>query len=74
MTEGPADERGGRHMTPSAIGIIAGMLLGIAGAFGGFGAFVIVLFLGAVGFVVGRVLEGKTDVESFFGRWGRRRE
>ena len=60
-------------MSPSATGLIAGMLLGIAGAFGGFGAFVIVLFLGAVGFIVGRVLEGRTDVESMFSDWGRRR-
>lgn len=59
-------------MTPSSIGLVAGMLLGIAGAFGGFGAFVIVLFLGAVGFVAGRFAEGARDVNELLGGRNRR--
>ncbi|SEM72306.1 hypothetical protein [Nonomuraea pusilla] len=39
------------------IGMIAGMVLGIVGAFGGLGPFLIVLVLGALGFLLGRVAE-----------------
>jgi nitrate/nitrite transporter NarK len=52
-------------MRPSFIGLIVGLVLGIAGAFGGFGAFVLVAVLGAVGFIVGKVLEGQIDVSSY---------
>ncbi|GAA3800361.1 hypothetical protein [Streptomyces chiangmaiensis] len=50
----------------AVIGMIAGMALGFAGYFGGFGAFLLVAALGAVGFVVGRFLEGDLDVDEFF--------
>ncbi|WP_214323645.1 hypothetical protein [Nonomuraea sediminis] len=40
------------------IGMAVGMVLGLAGAFGGLGAFLLVLVLGAVGLLVGRVLQG----------------
>ncbi|KUJ40818.1 hypothetical protein MBT84_32650 [Streptomyces sp. MBT84] len=50
----------------AVIGMIAGMALGFAGYFGGFGAFLLVAALGAVGFVVGRFLEGDLDVDDFF--------
>lgn len=39
-------------MSLAVIGMIAGMALGFAGYFGGFGAFLLVAALGAVGFVV----------------------
>lgn len=38
-------------MSLAVIGMIAGMALGFAGYFGGFGAFLLVAALGAVGFV-----------------------
>ncbi|MFE1288988.1 hypothetical protein [Streptomyces sp. NPDC058751] len=61
-------------MSLAVIGMIAGMALGFAGYFGGFGAFLLVAALGAVGFVVGRLLEGDLDVGDFFrARDGRRR-
>ncbi|MET9041453.1 hypothetical protein ABZX34_00885 [Streptomyces sp. NPDC004362] len=50
----------------AVIGMITGMALGFAGYFGGFGAFLLVAALGAVGFVVGRFLEGDLDVDDFF--------
>ncbi|KAB1987343.1 MULTISPECIES: hypothetical protein [Streptomyces] len=53
-------------MSLAVIGMIAGMALGFAGYFGGFGAFLLVAALGAVGFVVGRLLEGDLDVGTFF--------
>ncbi|MCF6472409.1 hypothetical protein FAF44_29030 [Nonomuraea sp. MG754425] len=39
------------------IGMAVGLVLGMAGAFGGLGAFLLVLVLGAVGFLIGRVVE-----------------
>ncbi len=49
-------------MTSTQLGLIAGLILGVAGAFGGFGAFVLVLVLGLVGLLVGRYLDGKLDL------------
>ncbi|GGK86781.1 MULTISPECIES: hypothetical protein [Streptomyces aurantiacus group] len=60
-------------MSMAAIGMIAGMALGFAGYFGGFGAFLLVAALGAVGFVAGRFLEGDWEVGDFFRTRGDRR-
>jgi len=54
------------------------MALGFAGYFGGFGAFVLVAALGAIGFVAGRLLDGDLEAGDFFrprgsGRDDRRR-
>ncbi|MEV4558882.1 hypothetical protein AB0K51_18100 [Kitasatospora sp. NPDC049285] len=48
-------------MNLALVGLLAGMALGFAGYFGGFAAFLLVAALGAVGFVVGRLIEG--DIE-----------
>lgn len=53
--------------------MIAGMALGFAGWFGGFGAFLLVAALGAVGFVAGRLVEDGTDLRDFLGGRERRR-
>ncbi|MGW4033531.1 hypothetical protein ACWEFL_30255 [Streptomyces sp. NPDC004838] len=53
-------------MSMAVVGLLAGMALGFAGYFGGFGAFLLVAALGAVGFVVGRFLEGDLDPGDFF--------
>ncbi|CAM5480762.1 hypothetical protein STENM223S_01390 [Streptomyces tendae] len=53
-------------MSMAVVGMIAGMALGFAGYFGGFGAFLLVAALGAVGFVAGRLLEGDMDLGYFF--------
>ncbi|MGC3004259.1 hypothetical protein ACPF8X_39250 [Streptomyces sp. G35A] len=53
-------------MSMAVVGMIAGMALGFAGYFGGFGAFLLVAALGAVGFVVGRFLEGDLELGDFF--------
>ncbi|MFH8341258.1 hypothetical protein [Streptomyces sp. AM6-12] len=53
-------------MSMAMVGLIAGMALGFAGYFGGFGAFLLVAALGAVGFVVGRFAEGDLDLGDFF--------
>ncbi|PWI08626.1 hypothetical protein DIZ27_20755 [Streptomyces sp. NWU339] len=53
-------------MNMAVAGMIAGMALGFAGYFGGFGAFVLVAALGAIGFVAGRFLQGDLELGDFF--------
>ena len=52
-------------MSIALIGLLVGMALGFAGYFGGFAAFLLVAALGAVGFVVGRLLEGDIEFGDF---------
>lgn len=47
-----------------AIGLVLGIVLG----FGGWWAFVGAVVLGFIGLVVGRVAEGKLDLQALFGR------
>jgi hypothetical protein len=58
------------------VGLAFGTALGFAGAFGGFGTFVIVLLLGLVGLLAGRAVTGDLDlgelINSFGGRRGTR--
>lgn len=49
-------------MNATQTGLLAGLPLGVAGATGGFLAFVITLVLGIIGLVVGRVLDGELDL------------
>ncbi|MGV2919426.1 hypothetical protein [Streptomyces alfalfae] len=58
-------------MNTALAGMVAGMALGFAGWFGGFGAFLLVAALGAVGFVVGRLVDDGMDVREFLGGRGR---
>jgi uncharacterized membrane protein YjjP (DUF1212 family) len=53
-------------MSMAVVGMVAGMALGFAGYFGGFGAFLLVAALGVVGFVVGRFLDGDLEPGDFF--------
>jgi nitrate/nitrite transporter NarK len=55
-------------MNATQTGLLAGLILGFAGAFGGLGAFLIVLVLGAIGLLVGRALDGQLDLNALFGR------
>ncbi|WP_433334035.1 hypothetical protein [Spirillospora sp. CA-294931] len=50
----------------SMTGLAFGTALGFAGAFGGFGAFVLVLLVGVLGFLAGRVVEGELDLGEVF--------
>lgn len=56
------------------IGLAFGTALGFAGWFGGFGAFVVVLLVGVVGFLVGRVMAGQFDLGEVFGAFNARRK
>ncbi|MGX1887841.1 hypothetical protein [Streptomyces sp. NPDC055287] len=55
-------------MSRAMVGLIAGMALGFAAYFGGFGAFLLVLGLGAAGLVVGRLVEGDLEPGDFVHR------
>lgn len=55
-------------MNATQTGLLTGLVLGLAGAFGGFDAFLIVLVLGAIGLLVGRALDGRLDLNVLFGR------
>lgn len=54
-------------MNGTMLGLITGIALGFAVAFGGFGAFVAVLVLGALGLLVGRWLDGELDLSALVG-------
>ena len=56
--------------TNTQIGLIAGLLLAIAGIVGGFGGFVLALILGAIGLAVGRWLDGDLDLSELSERSG----
>lgn len=55
-------------MTTSTVGLLAGLLLGIAAAAGGFPGFLIALVLGVIGYVVGGHYDGEVDLSTLFGR------
>lgn len=55
-------------MSATHIGLLTGLVLGLAAAFGGFGAFLVVFVLGAIGLLAGRCFDGKLDVSQLFGR------
>jgi hypothetical protein len=55
-------------MNATRTGLLAGLILGVAGSIGGFGAFLITLVVGIVGMLVGMALDGQLDVTSLIGR------
>ncbi|MFI5783851.1 hypothetical protein [Nocardia sp. NPDC051570] len=59
-------------MNATTLGLVAGIALGFAAAFGGFGAFAIVLVFAALGLFVGRWLDGDVDVAELLGSARRR--
>ncbi|MFC4586784.1 hypothetical protein [Sphaerisporangium corydalis] len=54
-----------------AIGLLFGTALGFAVMAGGLTAFLVVLVLGVIGFLVGRAMSGELDMSGLLG--GRRR-
>ncbi len=52
-------------MSLSTIGLFAGLLLAIATAAGGWEYFLLALVLAAVGFIVGKVLDGELDLSPY---------
>ncbi len=58
-------------MKTSTLGLLAGLLLSVAAAAGGFGAFLLALVLGALGYLIGGALDGDIDVGALLGGRGR---
>ncbi|MEU9228641.1 hypothetical protein AB0D40_30255 [Streptomyces massasporeus] len=55
-------------MSRGVVGLIMGMVLGFAAYFGGFWAFLLVLGLGIVGLVIGRLMDGDLEPGDFIRR------
>ena len=55
-------------MNATRTGLLAGLILGVAGSIGGFGAFLVTLVVGIVGLLVGMALDGRLDIGSLMGR------
>lgn len=60
-------------MQTSALGLIAGLVAGLALTFGDFGDFLVVLVIGLIGYFVGKALDGDLDLSSYLGGGGRGR-
>ncbi|MEB3368549.1 hypothetical protein [Saccharopolyspora mangrovi] len=55
-------------MNATQTGLISGLILGTAAVVGGFSGFLIALLIGAVGLVVGRILDGELEIGDLLGR------
>lgn len=55
-------------MNATQTGLLAGLILGTAAAIGGFVGFLIALAVGAIGLIVGRVLDGELEIGELFGK------
>ena len=58
-------------MTSTGIGLIAGLLLALAGILGGFSGFVFAVLLGAVGLAIGAHRDGYLDLGALLRSRGR---
>ncbi|MDJ0392236.1 DUF2273 domain-containing protein [Rhodococcus sp. G-MC3] len=58
-------------MTYTFVGLLTGLLLALAGIMGGFGGFVLALFLGAIGLAIGAHFDGRLDLTSLLRSRGR---
>ncbi|MCC2314956.1 DUF2273 domain-containing protein [Cellulomonas xiejunii] len=54
-------------MSLSIAGLLTGLLLALAAVVGGFNGFLLALVLGAVGWLVGAVVEGRIDASVLTG-------
>ena len=55
-------------MTRTTLGVVIGLALGLALAFGSFGQMLIVALFTVIGFVVAKVLEGDLDLGPYLSR------
>ncbi len=55
-------------MSRTSIALFVGLILGLTAAFGSFASFVIVVLFGAIGLVVGMVMDGKIDAATLIVR------
>jgi hypothetical protein len=55
-------------MNRTALATVTGLILGLALVFGSFGDMLIVALLGAIGYVIAKVLDGEMDVAGWLSR------
>jgi hypothetical protein len=55
-------------MTRTTLGIVIGLALGLALAFGSFGQMLIVALFAVIGFVVAKVVDGELDLSPYLSR------
>jgi ABC-type sulfate transport system permease component len=55
-------------MTRTTLGVVIGLALGFALAFGSFGQMLIVALFAVIGLVVAKVLEGELDLSPYLSR------
>ena len=55
-------------MTRTTLGVVIGLALGLALAFGSFGQMLIVALFAVIGFVVAKVVEGDLDLSPYLPR------
>jgi hypothetical protein len=55
-------------MIRTTLGVVIGLALGLALAFGSFGQMLIVALFAAIGFIVAKVLEGDLDLSPYLPR------
>jgi hypothetical protein len=55
-------------MTRTTLGVVIGLALGLALAFGSFGQMLIVALFAVIGFIVAKVLEGDLDLSPYLSR------
>ena len=60
-------------MSTTVIGLFTGLLIGLAIAIDGFNGFLLLVVFGAVGIVIGKVLDGDLDVSSMLNSASSRR-
>lgn len=58
-------------MTTSTVGLLAGLLLAIAAAAGGFVGFLFAIVLGTAGYLIGGHVDGEVDLSALLGRRNR---
>ena len=55
-------------MNRTSLATITGLILGLALVFGSFGEMLIVALLGAIGYVIGKIIDGELDVQGWLSR------
>jgi hypothetical protein len=55
-------------MNRTALATVTGLILGLALVFGNFGDMLIVALLGAIGYVIAKILNGELDVQGWLSR------
>ena len=55
-------------MQTTTVGLFVGLILGLALVLDGFGAMLVVAFLGGLGYLTAQVIQGELDLSDYIGR------